>query len=262
MHGIDVSNWQGCAEVSAPLDFIIAKASEGTSFEDRTLKHYADYAGMRGILFGFYHFATAGGNPEREAEFFHNCTWKYLHWGIPVLDYEVSNANDAQWCERFIKHYHDMTGIWCVLYVSASWCSKFAGSWIPSTCPLWMAGYPYPAKTWTDDRMPYDVSPWAAPIIWQFTSSLRLDGYSGDLDGNIAYIDRKQWKQIANGGFDMETCEKILAYLEDESDPSGRNVKANLKTRVAFIAKKQEAMQKDIDAISRKLDKILEAIEK
>ena len=46
--------------------------------------------------------------------------------------------------------------------------------------------------------MPYDIAPWELAAIWQFTNSLRLWGYDGDLDGDIAYMDVNAWMKYAN----------------------------------------------------------------
>ena len=198
MKGIDVSSWQGDIHPEAlPIDFCIAKATEGTTY----VNPYCDPVIQRCINaempWGFYHFARDNG--RLEAEFFISACENYFHHGIPILDFEVSTSDDIAYCETFMQIVHDETDIWPMLYISASLCPKFKWSWIPQECGLWVAGYPYAYSNWTNDPMPYDVRPWDFAAIWQFTNSLTLSGYNGNfLDGNIAYMDANAWIKYAN----------------------------------------------------------------
>lgn len=199
MGGIDISNWQkGIVPSSLGVDFCICKATEGVGFVDKQCDTFIQDCVNHGILWGFYHFAKSN-SPEDEARYFHEHTKGYTGKGIPVLDYEVWGKNsDVAWCERFMQAYHDLTGIWAMLYISASHCSDFTGSWIPDRCGLWVAGYPRRFTSFSDVvTMPYDISPWKFCAIWQFTSSLRLPAWSGDLDGDFAYMDAAGWNAYA-----------------------------------------------------------------
>lgn len=197
MHGIDVSNWQsGLIPSNLSIDFCIAKATEGMGYTDPCCDGFIQNCLENGILWGFYHFAREN-DPAAEAEYFVQETYNYFGNGIPVLDYETANWNNREWCELFMSKVHELTGIWPVLYISAYMVPEFADSWIPQTCGLWLAGYPYPAESWTNDKMPYSIGEWEFCAIWQFTSSLQLPGYSGNLDGNIAYMDADAWLKYA-----------------------------------------------------------------
>lgn len=197
MHGIDVSNWQsGLNPSDLSIDFCIAKATEGLGYTDPCCDGFVQNCLENGILWGFYHFAREN-DPADEAEYFVQETSNYFGHGIPILDYETYNENDVYWCEQWLARIHELTGIWPMIYMSASRIPAFADSWIPQTCGLWLAGYPYPAESWTDDDMPYSIGEWEFCAIWQFTSSLQLSGYSGNLDGNIAYMDADAWHKYA-----------------------------------------------------------------
>ena len=194
LYGIDISNWQSGLKPSMiqknskkdRIDFCICKATEGTVFVDKWCDSFIQDCIENNILFGFYHFASHD-DPRKEAEFFFDNCRGYIGKGIPVLDYEVDNANNAQWCEKFMRRFHDLAGVWPILYISASRCSQYGASWIPNKCGLWVAGYPYTMSSWTYDEMPYDISPWDDAAIWQFTSQLILQGYVGKLDGDAPY---------------------------------------------------------------------------
>ncbi len=196
MRGIDVSNWQGGIVPSQlnSIDFCIAKATEGMWFVDQFCDGIIQDCIAHNILFGYYHFASHT-DAESEAKYFWNNTLGYSGHGIPVLDYECWQGTDVYWCECFIEEYYKLSGVWPILYISASHCADFKSSWIPEKCGLWLAGYPQAFENWADVEMPYDISPWEFCAIWQFTSSLKLDNW--ELDGNYAFMDRKGWNAYA-----------------------------------------------------------------
>lgn len=221
MKGIDISNWQAnIIPSNLNIDFCICKATEGLDFVDKFCDAFIQNCKSAGILYGFYHFARSG-KPADEARFFYENCKGYIGEGIPVLDYEVWGVNDdVAWCEDFLKEFLHLSGIWPLLYISASHCRDFTNSWIPQTCGLWVAGYPtedaYHAykdeygriegfykgqkqkESFADiPEMPYDIYPWEFAAIWQFTSSLVLPGYNGSLDGDLAYMDAQAWAKYA-----------------------------------------------------------------
>lgn len=218
--GVDVSHWNTGVNLSTiDIDFAIFKLTQGTSFVDNQATAFLGQCKRAGIMFGCYHFANKGGNPVAEAEFFYS---KMREFGIigealPVLDYEVSNANDRAWCEQFMQRFFDLAKIWPVLYVSASWCKKFNASWIVSKCPLWVAGYPKKYTSWpASGNYPYDVAPWQSAIIWQFTGSIKFRGVTGSVDGDFCYIDRAEWANLAKGSFSAPVENKALSKIADE----------------------------------------------
>lgn len=186
LHGFDVSNWDsGMRFRGSGIDFLIFKATEGTYFVDKDAPDFYDQCIRYKFGCGFYHFAGHG-DARAEADFFfaHTSGWH----GVPVLDYETENGDNAAWCERFMERYHEITGVWPMLYISAYRCKQYSNSWIPSKCKLWVAGYPMPYTTWIPDQsVPYDVRPWSVGdcAIWQFTSSYKYEGHN--LDANLCY---------------------------------------------------------------------------
>ena len=205
LKGIDISNYQaGLDPHKLDIDFCICKATEGNFFVDEFCDGFVQDCINNGILWGFYHFAREW-EPEREAQFFFENCAGYIGKGIPVLDYEVwGNNDDVAWCERFLQKFHDLSGIWPMLYISASHCTDFTGSWIPQKCGLWVAGYPNADTTWTTADIPYNIAPWQFAAIWQFTSSLKLKGYGASLDGDLAYMNKTAWGKYAGFSTDSE----------------------------------------------------------
>lgn len=240
MRGIDISKWQSGINVKGlDIDFMFCKATEGRNYVDPTCNGYIQQAKEKGIPWGYYHFAREN-NPADEAIDFYNATKGYTRQGIPVLDYEVwgKNGNDVAWCEKFIQKFYDLTGIWCMIYISASHCKDFNNSWVPDRCALWVAGYPkgyQQYNAWPSSDCPYNIGKWKMVTVWQFTSSMRLSGYYGNLDADFAYIDRQGWEKIAGN----EKTEQIKKG--DTVQPvtnTGGNVKRyyNEKTGEHFLA--------------------------
>lgn len=198
LKGVDVSNWQpNFIPSDEDIDFCICKATQGVDFTDAYCDRFIQNCIANNILWGFYHFAN-GDNPEQEAYFFVEQTKNYFNHGIPILDFEITtNDNDVSWCERFISKVHDLTGVYCMLYISAYRCPQYEGSWIPEKCGLWVAGYPTARHDWNCGDMPYNIAPWQFAAIWQFTSSLQLN-FNGNLDGDVAYMDASAWAKYAN----------------------------------------------------------------
>lgn len=199
MRGLDISNWQaGISPSAIPVDFFIMKATEGIGYTDRCCDVWIDECIDSGKLWGFYHFAREN-EPEDEAEYFYNECFGYFNHGIPVLDYETSNYNNCEWCERFLNKLHELSGVWAILYISASRCGEYEGSWIPDKCGLWVAGYPWDNPNWIDENttMPYNIYPWSFAAIWQFTSGLNIPEWNGRLDANIAYMNSEGWMKYA-----------------------------------------------------------------
>lgn len=214
MRGIDISNWQkGLKPSNLDIDFCIVKATEGLGYTDPSCDSFVQDCISNDILWGFYHFAREN-DPVKEAEFFYAECKNYFNHGIPVLDYETQNYNNVAWCEKFIKRLYDLSGVWCLLYTSASWCGQFEGSWIPDKCGLWVAGYPYTMNNWTDQDMPYNTYPFNVVAIWQFTSTLNLNGYNGNLDGDIAYMNKDAWLKYAKCNSKSEKVQPTLNYYD------------------------------------------------
>ena len=187
--GFDVSNWDSGLDFrNAGIDFLIYKVTEGTRFVDKDAVDFRDQCRRYHLQSGFYHFA-GGADPRTEADFFHAHSSSFD--GVPILDYEINleHISNVDWCEQFIQRYYEITGKYCMLYISAYRCSQYVDSWIPSKCALWIAGYPFPYETWLSAgescNVPYNTYPWSKAAVWQFTSSFKYQGHN--IDANYCY---------------------------------------------------------------------------
>ena len=201
MKFIDISNWQAGLNVPAVvknggLGAVIVKATEGLAFVDKSCDGFVQQCISNGIRFGFYHFAR-NNDAAAEAEFFRNNTKGYEGKGIPVLDWEAGQS--IAWVNKFVERYHELTGIWPWVYGNA-W--RFNQGTVDTNCGRWVAGYPRNGITdinyGMNNNMAYSVNN-GLICAWQFSSSVRISGYSGNLDGDVFYGDASAWDKYAGG---------------------------------------------------------------
>lgn len=218
LHGIDISNWQKGLQLPEDLDFCICKATEGFRFVDPCCDGFVQQCVRKGILFGFYHFAR-NNIPEDEAVHFRNNTKGYELIGVPVLDIEDSAIQDwGSWAQRFVDKYHAITGVYPMIYTSASMLPRFVGYQLTKTCGLWIAGYPDAKERTLHDVpvFPYSCAPWPFVAIWQYTSNGWIGTFDEPVDMDIAYMDASAWKRYANP---IGTSDATMALPSPEPSP-------------------------------------------
>ncbi len=227
LNGIDISNWQKGLRIPESLDFAIMKATGGTGYVDPCCDEWVNECKRKGILWGYYHFAGDGYKPDAEAEavFFWQHTKGYSKKGVPILDIEderISNWGD--YAQRFVDKYHACSGVYPIIYASASTLSRFRGYPLVDACDLWIAGYPDGAARAVGDvpRFPYKVSPWAYAAIWQYTSNGRIDGWSGGVDADIAYMDERAWHLYADPDY-VENPTQVMPVVTTPQDRDSRS---------------------------------------
>lgn len=206
LHGIDISHWQSGIHVAAlPADFIIAKASGGKGYMDPDFKKYADAARSSGKLFGMYHFARDNGykgNAQEEAEFFYSVVKDYIGWGVPVLDWECDMHLGPEWVEDFLDRFYKLSGVRCVVYMSASVTRHYDWSAVEKKGHrLWVAQYAnqenvigFEENPWRDS---WGTGAFRSVQMHQYTSRGKLPGYGYDLDLNIFYGTAEDWNRLA-----------------------------------------------------------------
>lgn len=200
MNGIDVSNWQAGINLAAvPADFVVMKATEGTSYVSPDCDRQYQQAKAAGRCLGVYHYAN-GGNVQAEADWFLNNIKGYIGEAVLVLDWESSgNAsfgkNDFNWCKSWLDYVYSKTKVRPMLYCSQSVMSRFNGI---GDYGMWIAQYANNSQTG------YQETPWNegayACAMRQYSSHGRLSGYNGDLDLDKFYGDREAWNKYAGKG--------------------------------------------------------------
>lgn len=201
MNGIDISRWNPINLSKVSCDFVIVKATQGTSYVSPRYKEQITQADKLGKLLGVYHYASSGG-AIAEAEHFLQTVDAYIGKAILVLDWEGDqnvNFKNPSYAMAWLKYVKDKTGITPFIYMSKSVCRQYAWD---SSYPLWCAQYKnqqpstYQKEPWTDKK---GFGAWDKPLIYQYTSKGQLDGYSGNLDLDIAYMNEKEWHSYASG---------------------------------------------------------------
>lgn len=199
MKFIDISNWQAGLDVATvvkngSLGGVIVKATDGLGYVDKSCDKFVQQCIKNDILFGFYHFAR-NNDAKAEAEFFRKNTTGYEGKGIPVLDWEDDQS--VSWVNAFVERYHELTGIWPWIYANP-W--RFKQGKVNENCGRWVAGYPKNGITDINygikNSLPssYNVG---LVCAWQFSSSVRISGYNGNLDGDVFYGDKEAWRKYA-----------------------------------------------------------------
>lgn len=205
MNGIDISRYQqGINLAAVPCDFVIVKASQGSSsYVYPTFKEQITQAESLGKLLGVYHYASTGG-AIAEAEKFLKTVNKYIGKAILCFDWEKqdnANFNNPEYALSWLRYVEQKTGIKPFIYMSKSVARQYKNIWDPSF-PFWCAQYKKKAPTvyvddpWTDV---YGFGPWTDCKILQYSSDGRLPGYPKDLDLDKAYISAEEWLNYAQG---------------------------------------------------------------
>lgn len=224
LYGIDIANWQAGLVLPESLDFAIMKATGGTGYVDPCCDDWVQECRRKGILWGYYHFACDGYDPDPEAEavFFWRNTENYSRLGIPVLDIEDFRIDDwGGYAQRFVDKYHACSGVWPMIYTSASCLHLFSGYPLVERCGLWVAGYPDGRIRGLGDipDFPYSVHPWPFAAIWQYSANGRIPNYDGELDLDVAYMDSHAWSLYADPDQTQDTSEIPTPSLPPDKEP-------------------------------------------
>lgn len=214
LKGIDISNWQGDANlgaVSNTQDFVIIKASEGVGYKDPRFEEYRAELRKLNILRGFYHFARTDLNnsPENEADWFLSAVGELQEGELLVLDFEVPAPDPVGWCKSFLDHLSERLGGYKPLvYLNNFTVNSYDwGSVAKKGYGLWLAKWDY------DPDGAFNVPHWDVVAMRQFSNNESVAGISGRVDGNVFYGDKEQY--LAYGVRKGDTpCEKLK--LENE----------------------------------------------
>lgn len=201
LNGIDISNWQAGINLSAvPADFVIVKATEGTTYVSPEADTQYQGAKSAGRLLGVYHFATGAG-AVGEAKFFLSNVQGYLGEAVLFLDWEGAVVTQGVgYAKAFLDYVYQQTSIRPLIYMSKSVTNSYDWSTVSANYGLWVAQYAdsnttgYQDDPWTDAK---GYGSWSGPAIFQYASTGRLSGYDGNLDLDKFYGDATAWHTFA-----------------------------------------------------------------
>lgn len=217
MNGIDISRYQkGINLAAVPCDFVIVKATQGTSFVSPEYKKQITQADSLGKLLGIYHY-SGGGGAIPEAEHFLRTVADYVGKAILFLDWEWQdnpNMSNPEYAKAFLAYVKQVTGVTPFIYMSKSVCRQY--SW-DASYPLWCAQYKnvqptsYQDNPWTDSK---GFGAWKDCAILQYSSKGRLPGYEKNLDLDKAYITAEEWKMYAKGEIETKPVNDSFPMLK------------------------------------------------
>ena len=208
MRGVDVSNWQcGVDTYALDADFVVAGATWGiggfnnmclTNGVNQAANYQLGRAVDSGKSIGVYHYAM-GRDASAEADFFIDNVRGYVGNAVLVLDWESQDNpqfGNGAWIETWVRHVHDRTQVWPIVYVQASALGQL-NSFVRERCGVWVAQYASMAATG------YQEVPWLygayGEAMRQYTSNGYVSGYVGRLDLNYFRGERWQWDAYARG---------------------------------------------------------------
>lgn len=217
MKGIDISDYQRGLDLGAiDYDFVFCKATEGTNIINDTCDPFIQKAIGMGKLWGFYHFMGKA-DPIAQADFFYENCKNYFGRGVPMLDYEDYGRIGTDKAKQFLDRIYELTGVRCIVYISRSVCTEEDWREIAPNHGLWVSQYANNNVTGYQDS-PWLPSggfgAWETCVLHQYTSHGRIDGYGGNLDLDIAYMDADAWARYAK----PSTCN---AQYVASNTPSG-----------------------------------------
>lgn len=231
MQGIDISSYQaGINLANLPIDFVIVKATEGTGYTNPDCARAVEQALAAGKIVGVYHYVNGAGSAAEADHFVSSCKG-WIGKVIFAIDWEAGGNKawgNTGYLDAVIKRVKASTGKAPLLYASASvfpWAIAKAND-----CGTWVAEYANTKATG------FQTSPWhsrswtGACLIRQYTDNLRISGWNGGLDGNVAFCDRATLARYISGTASASAASKPAASTSTASIASSGTTKAKTKT--------------------------------
>lgn len=181
INGVDISNLNALVNINLIKNqgnsFIIAKATEGSTFIDKYYNYNIKWAKELGLVTGAYHFARFHDRTKavEEAYFF-----KSIVLGnkpdLVVLDVEQQVSGDiTEICLDFLDIISTVAP--ALIYCNPSYIKAHLNSSI-TKYPLWIANYGVSSPS---------TVLWKEYAIWQYTEKGKISGINGYFDLNYMF---------------------------------------------------------------------------
>ena len=144
LDGIDISGWNPDIDLSkVSADFVIIKATEGTSYTSDTYQAQASAALTAGDLIGFYHFYSAtSGSATDQANYFTSAISSYIGSAVLVLDWEADAVSlGTSYAKTWLDTVYGITGVSPLIYMSKSVSQEYDWTSVAASYKLWVAQY-------------------------------------------------------------------------------------------------------------------------
>ena len=181
--GIDVSSWQGNIDFASVknsgIEIVYIKSSEGSNYIDPYFERNYQNAKANGLKVGFYHYVTARNTEEarNQANFFARVISGKQPDCRLAMDFEsfgnlsINEINEIS--KVFLETLSSATNKEVLIY-SNSYSARTIFSSDLSIYPLWVANYGVSEPGGNDK--------WSTWVGWQYTSTGRVAGISGNVD--------------------------------------------------------------------------------
>lgn len=207
LKGVDIFSGEGDRGINVAgidADFVIVKATEGTTYINPYYRSHADAALSSGKKLGFYHFARIG-DATAQADYFVNAIGPYVGRAALFLDWENGPYSGILlqgpgWVKTFCDRVYARTGVKPLIYMSQSVTNEYNWSSVAPTYGLWMARYLYRNmySGYLENPDGGDgYSYWSSLKLYQYSSTGSIGGYSGTVDLDIFYGTEADWDKMA-----------------------------------------------------------------
>ena len=224
-NGIDVSEWQGDIDFKkvkeAGIEIVYIRAGQGFSYKDAKFERNYEEAKRNGLKVGVYHYMTARSaeDAKLQAKFFVSLiSGKQIDCRL-AMDFEsFGNLNRNQINEIAVAYMEEvkrLSGKEVVVY-SNTYDAKYVFNNKVAEEPLWVAQYGV--------NEPQDNGNWRNWIGYQYSSSGRTSGISGNVD------------------LDKFTNDILLENIEEV--PDVEDPKCDKEDRILYKVKRGDTLSK------------------
>lgn len=207
LNGFDVASYQAGMNVGeAAGDFVLVKSTEGIDYTNPEFNGHAKQTLSAGKKLGVYHFIRNDSDIKQQADYFLTVVKPYIGKAMLVLDFEnttgstIQNQTGVGLAKQWLDYVYQQTGVRPVLYTGIS-CENSLdwSSVVKANYGLWIAQYNnYNVVNGYQPRDLYgSLKNWKTAVMFQYTSTGRLPGWSGDLDFDVFYGDKSAWDKYA-----------------------------------------------------------------
>ena len=206
---IDIASWQAGIDLDAvfaqnPIAGVIVKATQDTNYVNPFCDGWVQWLIQHGKPWGFYHFLS-GNDPTAEAKYFVKHTINYWGDGVPVADYEgnIVSAYGTYYLRKFLETCYAETGIKPMVYCNLSTIQSDVNGFRTieqEGYKLWLAQYASMSEQRGFLEHPWQqgsYAPFDKITMHQYTSTGKLNGYTGHLDLDIFYGTLEDWAALA-----------------------------------------------------------------
>ncbi|MDN7031069.1 GH25 family lysozyme [Lactiplantibacillus plantarum] len=207
LNGFDVASYQAGMNVGeAAGDFVLVKSTEGIDYTNPEFNGHAKQTLSAGKKLGVYHFIRNDSDIKQQADYFLTVVKPYIGKAMLVLDFEnttgstIQNQTGVGLAKQWLDYVYQQTGVRPVLYTGIS-CENSLdwSSVVKANYGLWIAQYNnYNVVNGYQPRDLYgSLKNWKTAVMFQYTSTGRLPGWSDDLDFDVFYGDKSAWDKYA-----------------------------------------------------------------